>query len=159
MRKIYILKKIVLTLIFTTPISSAFANAEANERLFTYSLTACQSIAALVSGYAVWLGDFTKLVNDDIKLHPENSAKDRRLLKEANEKSKDKLYEGFQEINLRFRASADIKGLTSDLQGLVSTQAEMLGSTEPGMSRTYYQRSLDGFCSEAAVSIYQNLRQ
>lgn len=152
------LKKIILTLILTTPISSAFANAEANGRLFTYTLTVCQSTAAYVSAYAVWLGDFTKLVNDDIKLHPENSIEGRRLLKERNEKSKDKLYEEFQNINSRSRASADLKGLARDLQGLVSTQAEILGSTEPGMSRTYYQRSLDGFCSEAATSIYQNLR-
>ena len=150
-------KKIALALTLFLSGSASFADAEGNARLYNFGITSCQASAKLVSGYAEWLGNLKKLVNEDIALHPENLAADLKLLKDNNEKSKDILYGNFAKVNDALRASSDIKGLVKDLSDLLTGQAEALALNEPGMSRTYYQRSLDGFCSETMASIYSKL--
>ena len=137
--------------------SESFADAEGNARLYNFGITSCQASAKLVSGYAEWLGNLKKSVNEDIALHPENLTVDLKLLKDNNEKSKDILYGTFAKVHDALRANSEIKGLVKDLSDLVTGQAEALALNEPGMSRTYYQRSLDGFCSETMASIYSKL--
>ena len=149
--------KLFLALILSSAGSSSFADAEGNARLYNFGITSCQASAKLASGYSEWLGNLKKIVLDDNALHPEKSADNLKILVEKNEKSKDILYENFSKINNALRASSDIKGLIKDLSDLLTVQAETVALNEPGMSRTYYQRSLDRFCSETMASIYSKL--
>lgn len=151
------IKNIIFILMLISPASAVFADANGNARLYTFGLTICQASADLISGYAVWLGDVTKKVNDDNVLYPEKFNTNRKLLKELNEKSKDNLYSNLQKSQSSSRASAEIEGLIGEIHGLVSSRAEILGSSEPGMSRIYYQRSLNTFCAEEMASIYKRL--
>lgn len=150
-------KRLFITLIFVFAGTKSFADAEANARLYNFGITSCQASAKLASGYAEWLGNLKKLVDDDVTIHPEKSGFNHKLLTDNNEKSKDVLYGNFAKINDALRASADIRGLVKDLSDVVTLQAEWLGLNEPGKTRAYYQRSLDGFCSETMTSIYSKL--
>jgi len=151
------MKKILLTLILIAAAASSFADAEANARLYSFGLTSCQATAKFVSGYSEWLGNLKKIVDQDIKLHPENSVASNQILRGKNEKSKDILYEQLEKVNAGLRGSSDVKGLAKDLGDLVMRQAEILAIGEPGMSRAYYQRSLDAFCTESMLSILSKL--
>lgn len=151
------MKKLALTalLVLIESLSKlAFADAEGNARLFTASMQMCEATSMLTSEYAAWLGNLKKLVDADNEVHPENIKKNHQILVEKNEMSKDIYYEGLTKANNSLRGSSDIKGIVKSINSIVMKKAESLALSEPGKSRTYYQRSLDEFCSEAMLKIY-----
>ena len=121
-----------------------------------FGLNNCEATSKILSGYAKWLGDLRKAVDDDRILHPENYESNQSQLAISNEGSKDLLFKQLRGVANNLSGSNDMKGLVKDIQNLLMLKAEAIANSQPGMSKIYYERMLSSSCSEVISAIKLN---
>jgi hypothetical protein len=133
-----------------------FAGSQDNAQAYALGVKMCEASAKLISGYAKWLSEARAWMDEQRAASPEKSQEIMQQFKVANEKSKDSLYEKTRIVFSNLRSNGDTIGLAKDINDLVMARAEVIGFSEPNMSRTYFQRNLESYCSEQIINLKLN---
>lgn len=128
-----------------------FADDRANTEALSFGLDMCGATAKLVSGYAFWFGGAQQITNSDNVTHPENIGLNSKRLYQLNEKSKDNIYEQINNSVNSQNITAQVKSYLKTMGDLLIAKADEDAVSNPGMSRTYYERNLKAYCFETTL--------